>query len=158
MINKRAFTLVELLLVMVVLSVIVALSVPNFNQTLKRFELKKTAQDMVYLIRWAQSRAIQDNSEYRLVFLDELNSYQILRADSSQTSSNKKFISIPIRMGRVMRVPRSVKVHAAQAMTIYPDGTLDKVSIELEGQGGKLTVSSREQRGNVFILEGVYES
>ena len=69
--NNKAFTLIEMLLVLIILSVIVGLTVPNFGKSVNTFELKKTANDIVYLVRWAQSRAINENVNYQLAFLND---------------------------------------------------------------------------------------
>jgi prepilin-type N-terminal cleavage/methylation domain-containing protein len=156
--NNQGFTLIELLMVVLILSVMVGLSAPNFSKSFQRLELKKTAQDIVHAIRWAQSKAATDNKDYQLVFLNDSRSYQVLRADSSQNAYNKKFIAIPIQMGRVFKIPRSLTIKNAQNITIYSDGTLDKVRIDLEGQKEKLIISTAEQRGNIFILEEDHES
>ena len=157
--NKRGFTLIELLLAVFVLSVIISLSIPNFSKSFKRLELKRTAEDIVYLVRWAQSRAVHEGVEYKLVFIDDARSYQVLRGEVSEGQHSQNFSSISSHMGRVFKIPISVKVDDTQVVKIYPDGTLDKVRLRLQGQDeNSLLISSMEQRGKMFILEENHES
>jgi len=157
--NKLAFTLIELLIVLVILSVIAGLSIPNFSKNFGHFELKKTAEDIVYLVRWAQLRAVNDKVNYQLVFFNDPQSYRILRAETSNRVNTSDFIPLASHMGRIFKIPDSVKVkNDVKSLMIHPDGTLDKVRIHLTGQGGGLILSSLEQRGNLFIIEDSDES
>jgi prepilin-type N-terminal cleavage/methylation domain-containing protein len=156
--NKAAFTLIELLTVIVILSVMVGLSVPNFSKSFSRMELKKTASNIAYLVRWAQARAVNENLKYQLVFLDNSRNYRILRAKSSEENFNESFVPVPVHMGRVFSIPASVTVEQGGSLKIYPDGTLDKIRIKLKGKNNTIGLSSMEQRGNLFIFEEDNES
>lgn len=150
--NNQGFTLIELLLVIVVLAVITALSVPNFSKSFTQLELKKTAQNIAYIIRWAQSRAINDNLSYRLVFLNNSRQYRILRA-AAPTETSSTFAPIPVQMGRIFNVPASIKITSPATVDIYADGSLEKVRIQLENSTTQMIISSMELRGKVFVLE-----
>ncbi|MBF0490281.1 MAG: prepilin-type N-terminal cleavage/methylation domain-containing protein [Candidatus Omnitrophica bacterium] len=156
--NSLAFTLVELLMVMVIVSIIVALSVPNFSKSFKRLELKKTAGDIVYVVRWAQSRAMTEHVDYKLVFVNDLRGYQVLRGDSTEGQTNQAFSLVSTSMGRVFVIPDSVTIDHNQTINIYCDGTLDKARIRLFNDQESVILSTMEQRGHMFILEDTHES
>jgi prepilin-type N-terminal cleavage/methylation domain-containing protein len=150
---RTAFTLIELLLVIIILSVIVGLSATNFSNSFTNIELKKSAENIAYLVRWAQARAVHENATYQLLFLENSRNYRILRGRSSEDGSQESFEPVPVHMGRVFSLPASVQVERPVGMKIYPDGTLDKMRIRLIGRKDKALLSTMEQRGNIFILE-----
>jgi prepilin-type N-terminal cleavage/methylation domain-containing protein len=152
--SKDAFTLVEIILSVVILSVTIALAIPNFSKTFYRLELRKTADNIVYLIRYGQSRAVTERKTYLLNFTEGLTHYQLLRGASAGSLKEQDFTPISHAFGRLFKVPNSVAISSeVNSVKIYSDGTLDKVRIHLKGKDRGLVLSSMEQRSNVFILD-----
>jgi prepilin-type N-terminal cleavage/methylation domain-containing protein len=152
--NRRAFTLIELLMVLVILSVMAGIALPNFSNTFKKLELTRTADDISILIRWAQAKAISEQINYQFVFIENDRAYQILREDDPELNKNNPtFRPASGRLGRKLHLPRSVQVKDAKPVRIYSNGSLEKVRFYLENKTGRLMLSSMEHRGVLFILE-----
>ena len=84
-IDKGAgFTLIEVILVVLILSVIAGLTIPRFSSTYNRFILQKSVEDLAYIMRYAQSRAITKNRVIRLEFDSTLSQYWLTQAEPHQ--------------------------------------------------------------------------
>jgi Tfp pilus assembly protein FimT len=153
--TKAAFTIVEIILVIVVLSVTLALSVPNFSKSFSRLELRKTADNITYLIRYAQSRAIAERKTYLLRFLDNGTHYQILKGKTDQPDlAEDQFEPIKHHLGKVYMVPKAITITSTvDSLRVYSNGSLDKVRFHLRGKDRGLVISSVEQRSNVYIID-----
>ncbi len=65
--KNSGFTLIELALVVLLLSIITALGVPNFRSLYKKSELQKVAADLSGTLRYAQQRAVMNRVPIRVV-------------------------------------------------------------------------------------------
>jgi type II secretion system protein H len=63
---RRAFTLIELILVLAILAILVAVAIPSFEGTAKKGGGKECAGQLMALARYAHSQAIADGVSYRL--------------------------------------------------------------------------------------------
>ncbi len=77
--TRKGFSLVEIILVVLILSVIAGLTIPNFSNTYKKFQLQRATRDLAYLMRFAQSRAIMKNLKVKLEFNSNLSEYWLLQ-------------------------------------------------------------------------------
>lgn len=128
--NKRwrGFTLVEILLVVVIMAVIAVLAVPDFSRTYKGIELRKTADDLAYRARYAQSYAITKNTPARLEFDPSFTQYWLTRR-SGDDAAQDTFIRLTGRLGGITNIPRDIQVSFEEgnsSLDFYPDGTMDR--------------------------------
>ncbi len=156
--GSRAFTAIELILVVLILSILAGLTVPQFSRTHKDFELKKQAQDLAYAMRYAQSRAVAKGKEMRLEFSADFSSYQLTEEtekDLLSQDGDRSFETIAGRLGRVVVVPAYIKIQSEETgVHFYADGTIDKRHISVCQDERCWVVSTKEQRGHVRISEG----
>lgn len=135
----RAFTLIELLIVSVIIFILIGFATPLFRKTFTDLELKEAASNISKLIALAQQEAIINQSGSRVRFNAEKNTYSL----------GEK--------GRRFNLPRSVNIEPrSQDITInfYPDGHCDKVELKLVGKEGKaLKIATTGILGNVVITE-----
>src|SRR3982751_5148497 len=66
--RSRGFTLLELIVVLLVLSVLFAMAAPSMSGFGAGRAAKQTASQIVSLSRWARERAISEGRTYRLNF------------------------------------------------------------------------------------------
>jgi prepilin-type N-terminal cleavage/methylation domain-containing protein len=139
---SNAFTLIEILLVVIIIGIVTALSVPNFSKGFSRFQLKKTADDLLSVSRWAQAMAIGQERIYALTFTDDHRSYELVR------SVNETFEPVNGSLGRMHPIPDSIDLDTQNDnIEFYPDGTIDPATIQLKSPGQKIVLSSTEIRG-----------
>ena len=149
-IKKSAFTLIEILLVMAVMAVIAGLTVPSFGRSFKALKLKKTAEDVAFLMRYAQSRAVSKSQTLSLAFNSERSQYWISQGATDDMSSGR----ISSHLGRPRKIPTGVDVELEQeSMSFHPDGSIDKQYVYVCQEDRCYTISSREQRGAVHVFD-----
>ena len=153
----KGFTLLELILVLIVLSVIAVLAIPNFHQTFFQLQLKQTAQHLSYLMRYAQNRAITLGQDHHLEFGPEhtqywLTSYQEPADENSDEKAG--FKRIPSRLGRTFVIPPEIRLESPQPFILFKDnGDIDKVRLYLCAQSRCFTISTQEQSGYVQVFD-----
>ena len=150
--SRDGFTFVEILLVVILLGVVATISIPSFVQSYTKIQLENTAQDVAYLMRYAQSRAISRNQKVRFIFDESFKQYQLL--ETVPDAEQEKFRSIAGRFGQAVTVPAEIAVHADKlAVDFSATGEIEKILIRVCREQECLLVSTQEQRGRVEILE-----
>ena len=156
--RPRGFTLVEILLVVMLIGLAAGLAVPNFSGSFSSLQLRETAENLGYLMRYAQSRAIIRRQPCRLEFNIDNTKYWITQKGlslPSQVTGEGVFIPIAGRLGRRFDVSRDVTVERGEEFIVFhEDGKIDKARIYLHNKKGKyFTLSTEEQSGYVELYE-----
>jgi prepilin-type N-terminal cleavage/methylation domain-containing protein len=148
------FTLIEICLALIVLGALLALAVPNLSKTYRIVEFKKAADDAAFLMRYAQSRAVEEKKIYRFRLDNDRRHYWIERADTDEDGLPGEFERIRSTMGRTLKFPASVGIGIeGDPIQSYPDGTISKGRLLIQGANSRWVVSSMEQRGYVVVYE-----
>jgi len=146
--------MIELLIVVLLLAVIAGIAIPNFGQTYKNTIFRKTAEDLLYTMRYAQSRAITKQRVHQLQFDAARTQYWIMQRTESSDDDNPSFEHVNSRRGRTMTVPSGIQLDCDhQAINFYPDGTIEKTRIFLTAGERVMTVSSMELKGQINLLD-----
>jgi len=136
--SQKGFTLVELILVILLVSVIVGISTPLFRRTFSGLELKNSSHNIVKLINYVQEMSIIDKLSYKINFAFDQGTFWITRR-GEDTEIFEKLVG---KYGRIFSLPRGISISGEkQAITFYPDGRCD---------GGELTLS--EKNGQTLVL------
>jgi len=131
---NSAFTLIEILSVVIIIGIVSALAAPNFSKGYSRFQLNQTADDLMSVSRWAQAMAIGQRQIYALSFSVDRRSYGLAREDGT--------------LGRTHTIPDMVRLDSENdRIAFYPDGTIDPATIRLASPGQKTVLSSTKARG-----------
>jgi len=77
--NRRGVTLIELITVMVIISVLAALSIPAFGTWMAHYRLRTGTRDIVSVMRTAQMRAVSYNMRYGVAFDPGNRQFQLYR-------------------------------------------------------------------------------
>jgi prepilin-type N-terminal cleavage/methylation domain-containing protein len=77
MTNKKAFTLVELCVVIAIIGIIALIAAPNLVTGLPKYRIKRAARDITSKIRAARSEAIKTSSNITIEFNTTNNRYKI---------------------------------------------------------------------------------
>lgn len=151
------FTLIEILLVMIVLSVLAGITAVNFPKMFSSFEFQKATDDLISSMRYAQSKALTDGIKYQLVFKPDFSAYQLLRcpkeAEHGQQEISQPCQPLKSRMGREFAIGKKIKVESlTQEWFFYPNGTMDRGKIHLSFDKKGVTLSTEDQRGEVLVF------
>ena len=160
--KNNAFTLIEILLVVVIMGIVLAMAAPNFSKGYSRFQLNKTADDLLMVSRWAQAMAIGQERIYALSLSEDHRSYELERADineiNEEDNGEDNFEPVNGALGRMHAIPDAVHLEISKSIDskgtgnrdmieFYPDGTIDPARIQLGTSRQKEVLSSVEVRG-----------
>jgi prepilin-type N-terminal cleavage/methylation domain-containing protein len=131
--NKRGVTLIELVIVMVIIAILAALTVPGLGTWMAYYRLRNGSRDIISVLRTAQMRAVSFNMRYGVAF-DPANRQFQLYQDSGGLQVD----------GAVNLLPTGVT---------YKDGT---VALPPDGPGGLPFISffpnSTASAGGTIVL------
>ncbi|MGA2265358.1 MAG: GspH/FimT family pseudopilin [Phycisphaerae bacterium] len=138
--TAAGFTLIELILVMVVISVVLALSAPSLHGFFASRQIADSARGMLSLMQWAQSQAIAQGSRCRLNIDAPSGTYWLTVEQAGG------FVEPNQELGRQFRVPAGATVSlqsnatdpSASYVQFYPSGRSDVAVIEIRGSRGEV--------------------
>ena len=152
--RRGGFTLLELVLVMVLVSTVLAMAAPSLRGFLAGRQGAEAAAQVLSLTHLARSRAVTQGRIYRLNIDTETNTYWLTMQQAGA------FVELGCEHGRRFRFPDSVSVTLelppadAQASFVqfYADGRSDQATIGLIGRRGEafeITCPSASERFRV---------
>jgi general secretion pathway protein H len=158
--KNRGFSLIELVVVLVLISLALALVAPSFSRFSKGVELKTTAQRVSGILRYFRSESIQSGKVYQIIFDPGLRevSIQVLESEEEGAAGKdeQKFAkrSYPLPAGIQMKefnIPTSEFASDLPTIEFYPNGGTN---------GGSFILDAQDQRGyriKVYFLTGIVE-
>ena len=84
----KAFSLVELLIVIAILGILAAIAAPNFTRYKGNANLKAAAREISGDIQYCKQRAVAENVHYRIAISFENNNYIIQKETSTSNWTN----------------------------------------------------------------------
>ena len=135
--SAGGFTLLELVVVMLLLTVILGMAVPSLRGFAAGSRARDAASQLVSLAQWAKARAAADSRVYRLN-LDE-NTYWFTMQEGDE------FIPTGTDFGREFTLPPNLRLELVSttptALDFHPDGRTETVQVRLtDDKTGKVTV------------------
>ncbi len=122
------FTLIELVLVILLISILIGLSTPIFRRTFSNLELKNTTYNISKMINYAEEMAIIDKVNYKINFDFEKGKYWITKGEEK----------IGGRYGRTFFLPRGLTFTGKrEEITLYPDGSSGRAEIKIVDKTGE---------------------
>jgi len=179
-VQRRGFTLIELMVVMVLIGIVTAMIIPEMKGTYEDALLRSTSRELVNVFNLAYSRAVTLNQTHR-VRLQEVSGRYITEARTSGRRGVDEFLplrDLPGSQGELdTRI--SVAIHHPEtspepvgdatssaasgelparagegAIAFYPDGTADGAEVELrDRQGFRLALRINSVTARVHIVE-----
>ena len=139
---KKAFTLIELTLVTVIILALAGLSAPLFRKTFSDLTAKDTAFNISKLISYAEERAVIDRKNFKITFNFTSGYY---RLSESQVAEGKVvYKEIRGRFGKAFTLPQGLsfrdregesaearKEEYKKEIVFYPDGRSDPLAIDM---------------------------
>ena len=176
--NKRGgFTLLELILVLVLISTVLAMVAPSLRAFAGSRPVAEAAARLVALTDYARSRAVSEAREYRLSFDLSMSSFRLTAQDGGSFQPlGKEFgrtFALPegtkadLTISHATQVPATVagsslfgqnaqgaaSVTAGPFIAFYPDGRTEAAGIRLtDSRGNTLNIVCRSPTEH-FIVE-----
>lgn len=126
----RGFTLIEILVAIAIMSILLAIALPDWGPVLSSYRLS-AAQRQVYAdLQRARMRAIAENRRFRVKFFDATETYQIQRESTPGSGT------YDTTWEAAKSLPPGVNVQTDATITFQPRGTADAGSARLCNNAG----------------------
>ncbi len=153
MIRNKGFTLLEVILTFVILTIIIGIAIPNFSRSFYGFSLTQKVRQLTYLMNYAQMQAIKKKKIYALDF-DGYRTFQLKESDPQGLGNKEVYGVVKSRFARPLVFPDNVDVKCDQTrVEFYPNGTIMPVTMHIKNNKQSLTISTRHQRNVVHLME-----
>ena len=139
---------------LLILTVLVGLSVPQFGRTFRHLELQVFASEVANRLTYAGRRAVARGEVLRVQFDVPGRRYWLTRARPAPAAAT--FERVPDRFGRAVAVPGSISlVSRTRAVTFYPDGRADRFEMVIS-DGGQTAyrLVTNVRTGRVTLVPG----
>ncbi|MCI0419745.1 MAG: prepilin-type N-terminal cleavage/methylation domain-containing protein [Acidobacteria bacterium] len=131
------FTLLEMLVVLVLLSVLAALAFPAVNRGLATQRLRSDSREIAAVIRWARIKAVREQQIYQVGFEVKANQVDICSADSSY----QKVVALSpgISLERAVRLNQRQEQMSDETAYYFfsPNGVSESFEVILRNERGR---------------------
>jgi type II secretion system protein H len=167
--RDRGFTLIELVIVLILLSLSVALVTPSLSRFYKRVELKTSAQKISGILRYFRSESIQKGKIHQVLFDEEAREVRVRalereerEGEETEEEKGKREREEAILMEKRYALPEGIRMKELEIPP--PEVPSDLPAIEFYptggSNGGTLLLGTEEQKGfriKVHFLTGMVE-
>jgi Tfp pilus assembly protein FimT len=149
--TEKAFTLIEVTLVAVIILILITLSMPIFRRTYEDLRISSSAKDISQMINFARERAVFERINYRFIIDGTANTYQVL----AQYEERGEFTPLKDRWGRVNKVPEDIDIKAnIKSIDFSPSGVSGGAVIYITSNKGKAySITLDGKKGTVKVDE-----
>ena len=142
MIDKKSFTLFELLLVVTIMGILIGLSFPRFRGKAGSLELRSVSKKLFLLTDYARTHAVLGNNKVELSLGENANTFYLKQGKDKS------------RFSRIVKLPDTIVADCnVNNITFYPDGSNDEFNLTLRSRKGEsITLKSSGSSGRVIIL------
>jgi Tfp pilus assembly protein FimT len=159
---RRAFTFIELLVIIAIIGALAAVSVPRMRRNFIAYEKESFVRDIYYLAEYLKGAAVAQNGVFRMDIDPQAGSFQgKVRRSTDGQAAKFEFVVLGGRFGRVYTAPSglsfTIEPERASAVTFYPDGSaqngesaqtkikfsgdyLRPVALQIQGETGEIAL------------------
>jgi prepilin-type N-terminal cleavage/methylation domain-containing protein len=159
--KTRGFTLIEVVIVLILISLSAALVIPGFARFAKSVELRATAKKVSGLMRHYRNEAVQRGRVYQVLFDFNLREIRVQSVEMVKGSEPNEEVEemrfqqrypMPVDIQvKEMKISASLYVSDYPAIEFYPNGS---------SNGGSFILDLQNSRGywiRVHFLTGIVE-
>ncbi len=113
--NKKGFTLIELIAVVTIIATIYALVLPNLGRVLTNIKVRSTVQQVSALLNYARRQAVVHGTNYQVNF-EKKSCWLTKKEDDS-------YVRLNGREGKTLFIPEEIDFKTEiESITFYPKG------------------------------------
>jgi general secretion pathway protein H len=157
--KEGGYTFIELTVVIMLIGLTLALTLPRFRYSLLTDDLRSTVRHMVGTIRSLKNEAVREHKIYMLHFDLELNRFWIESAEATleeQSEAHDKAFQLPggVRILDVWRKGTGKEVAGETAIRFTEKGYIEPSAIHIGAEDGRqFTLIVSPFLGSVKVLE-----
>lgn len=138
--HNKAFTLIELLIVTIIMGVFIGVSVPVFKRSFNNLQLSSFSQELQTFVNYLHDRSVVEKKVIYLNIDIENRKYWV-----SYRGHEERL--------KVGSIPGQIRVEFEQKqIAFYPDGDIDKVSIKLiNSDNNSVVITTKGVYGGVKL-------
>ena len=136
---SRAFTLIEIVIAVAILTVVLLMAVPSLNGVLADRKLRASLDGFNKLVREAQERSVNEHRAYLLVWGDK---DVIVQPEAFGRDEEKKSVAtFALEHGSALTLtlPAALTKKPAGEWIFWPTGTCEPATVHYEGRAGTWT-------------------
>jgi general secretion pathway protein H len=137
--RSRGFSLLELIIVLIIISLLTLLVVPRFIGTMSHMEVRSVAKKISAILRFSRNNAINKNKIYQVNYDAESNLVSVQSADEGDDKlsvQNSYPLPKDIRMEKV-EVGKTLFESALPSFEFYPNGGANGGTAVVRGGEGR---------------------
>jgi general secretion pathway protein H len=131
--SPEGFSLLELILVVLVMSVAVGISIPVLSRGSASFHLRATGRDIVNTVRYAREKAITEQRELKVVA--DRENQKLMLTDAYGDGQRTLALPKDMRMERFVLAGQEV-AEGPLTIRFLPNGSAEKAEILLKSEAG----------------------
>lgn len=156
--NNQAFTLVELIVVIVIISVIAAAVLPSFNRLFKKSAHEASIRDISQTLIYAHHRAVFEEAICRVNFDIEGQRYWLSLENQVPGRKAAKRLSGDIILTEIVTLGLGRTNSSRDFITFKPDGTAERCLLYFKDNRGNIyTIMTMSSTGQVKTFNYRYE-
>jgi prepilin-type N-terminal cleavage/methylation domain-containing protein len=130
----KAFTFIEILIVILIISTLAVLAAPQFRNTFNTLALNSFVKDIYYLAQYLKESAVSKGVIYCLNIETDKEEPQIYATWRSKDASGESWLRLQGRFAKTYKAPKGVAIFSITPVDkkniyFYPDGSCDSVAI-----------------------------
>jgi prepilin-type N-terminal cleavage/methylation domain-containing protein len=133
-VRSRGFTLLELLIVCLLISISLGLSIPSLRSTLMTDDLAAGCRKVISLIKSSRAKAVTEQEAYLIYYDSTERKLWYQPADAKETADTSASITLPseVYIQKIKQASRSTDQDAmSTGIWISREGYMDKTAIQL---------------------------
>lgn len=147
----RAFTLIEIIIAVAILTVVLLMAVPSLSGVLADRRLRASLDSFNNLVRQAQERSVAEHRAYLIVWGDK---DVVVQPETFAKDEEKKAVAtFSLERGTVLTLtlPAALISKPAGQWIFWPTGTCEPASVRFTGRAGTWTANYSPLTGHAEL-------
>lgn len=124
--RNKGFSLIELVIVLIVISLSISLVAPSLSRFLKTVELKGAAKKVSGILRYCRSEAVNKGQAYQVLFDSNVREVKVQSMESTEKKGKDRI--------KTYFLPDGIQMKGVNLIEFYPNGGSNGGAILLDSQ------------------------